>query len=62
VVAASMTLRQYYRGDFGVMPYQQPGYVPPAPSYNNYNPMQNFWQEERAFQEYQQNINKRSWD
>ncbi len=56
--ATMMTLSQYYRGAFGVTPYQQPGYVQPTPPFNPWKQNDNYWQEERAFQEYQREIQK----
>lgn len=46
----------YGPSHYGVMPYQQPGYVQPAPPFNPWKQNDNYWQEERAFQEYQQNM------
>jgi len=43
-------------GSYGVTPCQQPIYVPPIPS--DYYNSDNYWQEERAFQEYQQSFHK----
>lgn len=53
-----MGVSQLLRGDFDPRPYRQPGfqpsYIPPTPSsYYNHD---NYWQEERAFQEYQQEL------